>query len=316
LEADGLLRRNAVRYLPYALILMALLVISGLILSTSSGIGSMSAGAVLLTLAFIQIVFLAHDASHNQVFRSRTRNRLLLHLLSFILGTSALWWLDKHTRHHAVPNQDGIDSDIDLPLLAFSREQARNKQGLARIAVRHQAWLLLPMMPLEGFWPQLESAMFLLRRRPSGFRTHLLALLGHHAVLLAVLVLLVGLWPALAVGLAAHSLFGVYMVLAFVPNHTAMPISEGRLNCLSFMQRQMLTTRNVATNSLGDILFGGLNFQIEHHLFPYLPRHNLRKASRIVRKYVEDAGLTYQSCGPAKAYGEVFRHMRAMSRAA
>ncbi|HLF79175.1 MAG TPA: acyl-CoA desaturase [Dehalococcoidia bacterium] len=316
LAQAGLLHKRPVLYLPYVFLTLALSVSLVVELTAFSGLIALTLGALLLSQAFMQVTYIAHDAGHGQVFESRKRNRLLFHFTCFINGTSGLWWTDKHTRHHAAPNHEGIDSDIDIPILAFSQAQAESKRGFARFLVRRQGWLCLPMMTLQSIYPQVQSVTFLLRTRPNAYRRHLLALAVHHFLLASGLVLLVGPWAALYVAFVAYCLFGVHMSLAFITNHTAMPLTEdGRIQ-LSFMATQLRTTRNVTTNQIGDLLYGGLHYQIEHHLFPALPRPNLRKASPIIRNYVEAAGLRYDACSVRHVYGDILRHMRAVASAA
>jgi len=181
--------------------------------------------------------------------------------------------------------------------------------------MKHQGWIWLAMMPLAAFWPQFESARFVLDQKPAGYRLHLTGLLIHQVIVATALIALVGLWPALFVGLMSHSLFGIYMVLVFVTNHTAMPLSDGPVP-RRFFETQLRTTRNVATHPVADIAFGGLNFQVEHHLFPSMPRPKLRAAGLLVRPFLEDAGLEYKVASLTCAYGDVLRHMRAVGHLA
>jgi fatty acid desaturase len=66
---------------------------------------------------------------------------------------------------------------------------------------------------------------------------------------------------------------------------------------------------------LVDYLFGGLNYQIEHHLFPGMPRPNLRRARSMTIRYCEQAGIPYHEVSPLQSYAEVLRHLRRTSRA-
>jgi fatty acid desaturase len=102
--------------------------------------------------------------------------------------------------------------------------------------------------------------------------------------------------------LAVHQcLFGVYLGSLFAPNHKGMPILKGA-DRPDFLRRQVLTSRNVRGGRLTDIALGGLNHQIEHHLFPSMPSPNLRKARAIVRRYCQELGLDYAETGLIASY--------------
>jgi fatty acid desaturase len=107
--------------------------------------------AVFLAIMFTQVGFLGHDAGHRQIFRSRKANYVLGVLLGNLgIGLSYGWWVSKHNRHHAHPNQQDADPDIVIGVLAFSETQARNARGLARLTYRFQAYLFFPMLLLEA----------------------------------------------------------------------------------------------------------------------------------------------------------------------
>ena len=86
--------------------------------------------AVFLAVMFTQVGFLGHDAGHKQIFGSRRANYLvgLLHG-NLGIGLSYGWWVDKHNRHHAHPNTEGADPDIDMRALAFTPDQAQARPG-------------------------------------------------------------------------------------------------------------------------------------------------------------------------------------------
>jgi fatty acid desaturase len=169
------------------------------------------------------------------------------------------------------------------------------------------------MMALQGIYPQAQSFTFLLRTRPGGYHLQLLVLAAHHLLLIGSMVALIGPLASACVAFLAYCFFGIHMSLAFITNHTAMPLtSEGPIE-LSFIETQLRTTRNVETNRLGDLLYGGLQYQIEHHIFPALPRPNLRQASAIIRRHLADAGLAYDVSDLRRTYGDILRHMRSVA---
>jgi fatty acid desaturase len=109
--------------------------------------------------------------------------------------------------------------------------------------------------------------------------------------------------------LAVHQgLFGVYLGCTFAPNHKGMPMLTGD-DRLDFLRRQVLTSRNVRGGRLIDVLLGGLNYQIEHHLFPNMPTPNLRRAQPIVRAYCARMDISYAESGLVSSYAQALRHL-------
>src|SRR3712207_2916819 len=241
--------------------------------------------AAYLAFVFVQISLLAHDFGHRQFsFRASWKNDWATLILgNLLLGVSRQWWIDKHNEHHGHPNQLDVDPDVDIPLLAFEEEQALAKRGVARFVVKYQAALIVPLSLLQALSLHRRSIQFLLERRAKSTLAEALAL-GTHFVVYFALVFSV-LEPLQAVlFIAVHrGLFGMYMVSIFAPNHKAMPVLD-RDSQLDFLRRQVLTSRNVIAHPITDFWYGGLNYQIEHHLFPRLPRNKLREAQQIVRE--------------------------------
>ncbi|SES00838.1 Fatty acid desaturase [Lentzea xinjiangensis] len=238
--------------------------------------------AVFLALVFTQFAFIGHDAGHRQIFRGRRRNDLVGHLHGAVTGISYQWWVGKHNRHHANPNHEDEDPDIEIHAIAFSREQAGDKRGLYRWITKYQAFLFFPLLLAEAVVLRLSGLQALLRgelKRP--WREAALQLLPAAAYLTAVFWVLSPLKAV--VFIAVHQgLMGVYLGCSFAPNHKGMPIiAQGQR--LDHLRKQVLTSRNVTGGRWVDALLGGLNHQIEHHLFPHMPRPNLRRAQPIVK---------------------------------
>ena len=102
---------------------------------------------------------------------------------------------------------------------------------------------------------------------------------------------------------------------AFAPNHVGMPIVPGDLK-LDFLRRQVLMSRNVSGGWLVQFIFGGLNHQVEHHLFPSMPRPNLRKVQPIVRSFCTSNHVTYTEQRPLAAYRAIIRYLNELGLAA
>ena len=267
--------------------------------------------APVLGIAYTQVAFLGHDAGHQQVCRSRRSNDLLgLVAGDRLLGLSYGWWLDKHNRHHAHPNQEDHDPDIGDGVLAFTAAHVAGRTGvLARMVTRHQAWLFFPLLTMEGIQLHLASARSLVDGRGHRYRRTELALFVLHVV--AYLGVLVTVLPPAqaAIFIAVHqAAFGLYMGCSFAPNHKGMPIIAADED-VDYLRRQVLTSRNVRGGWLTDLLLGGLNYQIEHHLFPNMPRPNLRRAQRLVRQYCHDHRIHYAETTLPGSYLAALRHL-------
>jgi fatty acid desaturase len=108
-----------------------------------------------------------------------------------------------------------------------------------------------------------------------------------------------------------QGLRGLYLGLAFAPNHKGMPVLTKAEGADPFL-RQVLTSRNIRGGPATDWVLGGLNYQIEHHLFPSMPRANLPHAQHIVRTYCAAHGVRYLEVSGVASYAEVFRHLHAV----
>jgi fatty acid desaturase len=124
-----------------------------------------------------------------------------------------------------------------------------------------------------------------------------------------------GLNGALAFTLVHHVLTGLYMATIFAPNHKGMPLAPSSGAAGGFLRQQVLTARNIHGNWFIDLVYGGLNYQIEHHLFPSMPRNNLRRARPIVRTYCERQGVAYCETGFLESWREIIGHFGGVSRA-
>ena len=270
--------------------------------------------ATFLAVIFGQLGFLGHDAGHRQVFGSRRRNYVLGVLCGNLgVGLSYGWWVSKHNRHHAHPNTEGADPDITLSVLAFSGARARASRGLQRLVFRYQAYLLVPMMFGEAIGLHTASIRAVTRRAGRG-QAWEAALLGVHLAGYLTAVFLV-LPPAKAIAFIGvqQGLFGFYLGCSFAPNHKGMPVLAAAEKT-DFLRRQVLTSRNVRGGWLTDLAVGGLNYQIEHHLFPSMPRPNLRRSQALVAAFCAERDLPYCQASLFGSYAQALRYLNATGR--
>lgn len=270
--------------------------------------------AALLGVVSTQIAFLGHDGGHQQIAASRTGNTVVgLIAGNLLTGLSVGWWADKHNRHHGNPNREDHDPDIGAGVLAFTATHAANRRSaLSRAITRHQAFLFFPLLTLEGLNLHVASATWLRQRREIALRRTEATLLAVHAVAYVAAVFSL-LPPGHAVAfIAVHqAVFGVYMGCSFAPNHKGMPLIAMHEK-LDFLRKQVLTSRNVRGGWATDQMLGGLNYQIEHHLFPSMPRTHLRRAQPIVRAYCAAQQVPYFETGLLSSYAIALRHLHAL----
>ncbi|MGC5020975.1 fatty acid desaturase family protein [Micromonospora sp. DT47] len=266
--------------------------------------------AAALAVVFAQAGFIGHDAGHRQIFRSRRANDVVgLAHGNLLIGLSYGWWVDKHNRHHAHPNTEGRDPDIVVRPLSFTPGQARERRGFGALVVRYQAYLFFPLLLLEGLHLHANSVRAVVGRSRIKRRPAEAALLALHATgYLGAVVLVLSPMQAVAFILVNQGLLGLYLGCAFAPNHKGMPIlaTDERLD---YLRRQVLTSRNVHGGWFIDTLLGGLNYQIEHHLFPSMARPNLRRARPLVRRFCAEHGITYHETTLMRSWAQALNHL-------
>ncbi|WP_020417414.1 acyl-CoA desaturase [Amycolatopsis sp. ATCC 39116] len=266
--------------------------------------------AVLLAVLFGQIALLSHDLAHRQVFRTRRPSEVAGRIAGNLgIGLSYGWWMDKHTRHHANPNHEELDPDVAPDILVWSQGQARASRGLPRFIGRHQAVLFFPLLTLEGLnlhWSSIRAVL-----KPGLKQRWLEAalLFTHFAVYLGAVFLVLSPVKALVFIAVHQGLWGVYLGSIFAPNHKGMPTLTGGERP-DFLRRQVLTSRNVRGGRFVDVAMGGLNYQIEHHLFPSMPTPHLRLARPIVRRYCAEIGVPYSETGLVDSWARALQHLR------
>ncbi|RZS68596.1 fatty acid desaturase [Agromyces ramosus] len=310
IKSTGLMRRRYGYYwTKLALIPVAFIVSIGVFIWIGDSWWQMFT-AVWFAFLFTQTAFLGHDAAHRQIFRSGKWNDWVSLILGGFVGMSYGWWQHKHTRHHANPNQLGIDPDIDLPVVAFTPEQAgRHRSPFMRWVMAHQGAFFFPILLLEGLSLHASSVHRVFMKEHLAHRPAEIAFLAVRIIGFLALVFLVLSPDKAAVFLAIQlGLFGFYMGASFAPNHKGMPLVPKEMR-LDFLRRQVLMSRNISGTPFLDFMMGGLNYQIEHHLFPSMPRPHLRRAAPIIAAYCREHGVTYTETTLWQSYGIVLRYI-------
>ena len=268
--------------------------------------------AAFLAFVFTQIGLVGHDIGHRQTLRAGPLSAGLGLLFgNLLLGISRHWWIDKHNRHHSHTNEVDGDPDIAIPLIAFTEEAALGRRGLSGLIVRHQAILLFPLMHFQALSLRQSSIQFLLTQRAKYHAAEIVLLVLHAVLYVGLIAVLVGGWQAVIFIVVHQALFGLYMSSIFAPNHKGMPIWAADAPP-DFLRQQVITSRNVRAHPLTDFWYGGLNYQIEHHLFPTMPRNRLREAQQIVRAFCQARGIPYHETSFLQSYREILAHLHAV----
>jgi fatty acid desaturase len=266
--------------------------------------------AAALAVVFSQLGFLGHEAAHRQIFRSARWNDWTGRVLATLLvGLSYGWWMNKHSRHHANPNREGKDPDIHNKAVAFTVRAADARTGVGAKLARVQGYFFLPLLLLEGLSLHVSSVRYLLTAPGAKQRTVeivflVLRLVGYLAVVFWLLP------PGMAAAFLGVQLgvFGVLLGGAFAPNHIGMPVVAESVK-FDFLRRQVLMSRNISGGPVVRFLMGGLENQVEHHLFPMMARPNLKKAQAIVREHCHQHGITYTEMSLVRSYKVILGYL-------
>ncbi len=310
IKKDGLMDRQPAYYAGKTALTLGLLAVGVALLFVSDGFWFQMLNAVYLAFVFGQISLLAHDFGHRQpgALSARTNDFATLLLGNGLLGMSREWWVEKHNRHHGHPNQMDTDPDIDIPLLAFEEEQAFEKRGLSRLVTKYQAILIFPLAFLQALSMFRSSVAFIFSREANRPVAEALTIVTHFAVYFGLLFSVLEPLTAVLFVVVHRGLWGVYLVSVFAPNHKAMPILESDSE-VGFLHRQVLTSRNVFAHPITDFFYGGLNYQIEHHLFPRMPRNKLKEAQPIIKDFCQRLEIPFHETTVLQSYREILVHL-------
>lgn len=252
---------------------------------------------------------LGHDVAHRQVFRKGREVSLAGWILgNLLMGVSYSWWTRKHNLHHANPNHPTDDPDASYPMLAMFKEQLAHRRRILLPVIAMQAYLY-PFFTMFLFITMRVGSVEQLFRRDAPMRIRQGLGLALHLSLYILLLTQLGGWPqAITFLVISQIMFGLYNGSVFAPNHKGMMMMSDD-EPLDFLRTQVLTSRNVRGGWLVDFWNGGLNYQIEHHLFPTMPRNRLSDAQPLVQKFCADRGISYHQTSLAESYREIFNHL-------
>ena len=312
IKDQGLLDKTPTYYLLKILSTLLMLAVSITVLVLIDNLWIQLANAAFLAFVFGQIGFLGHDAGHRSIAGSLRGNEVVGLSVSFLIGLSRTWWITAHNQHHDTPNDLDQDPHVDIPVLAYTEEAALKKSKIMQFFVGYQAFYLIPLLTLEGLGLRMASFIFLwTQRRSKYFAIELPLMILHILIYFTLLIYFLPPLQVLSFFLVHQLLFGLYYGTVFAPNHKGMLIIDPN-NPLDFLRTQVLTTRNVKPGLIADFWYGGLNYQIEHHLFPLMPRKNFGKARNIVKSFCLERDIAYYETGTYQSYREILAYMHSI----
>ncbi|PPQ87028.1 hypothetical protein CVT25_000005 [Psilocybe cyanescens] len=286
--------------------------------------------SVFLGLFWHQLVFSAHDLGHMGVTHNWTYDRIIATVIAdYIGGLSIGWWVQNHNVHHLVTNHPSHDPDIEhIPFFAISPafldslwssyyKRTMKFDRFAKVVLSVQHKLFYIVMAFARFnlyansYTYLYQKAFDTKRARGGWWAWRMEVIGimffwtwFGRVLYGC-----GSWQtALAYLIVSHAVTSPLHV-QIVLSHFSMPTGDlGPVE--SFPHRQMRTTTDVICAEPIEFIHGGLHLQVTHHLFPRLPRHNLRRASLLVKQFAKEEGLTYSEFGFVDGNQEVLNTLK------
>jgi fatty acid desaturase len=310
-KTAGLLRRRPGHYLTLSAVVVALLATALTLAALAAAFWVELVLAAVSGVLLAQLGFIAHEASHRQVFDSGPANDRFGRVVGCLLvGISYGWWKGGHARHHANPNTIGKDPSIEAGALVHTEEDASGARGALSLYYRHQAALVFLLLPLAGLNLHVQSLRSVFSRHHPDHRvSELLMLVTRNGLLVAFLFTTLPAGWAFAFLGVQIGVFGVCTASSFIPNHVGMPmIAKGAR--VDYLHRQVLTSRNIAGGPALTMWMGGLDLQIEHHLFPSMPRPALRSARTITKEFCEARGITYTEVSFLRGWVDVVRFLR------
>ncbi len=313
IKQSGLLEKQPLYYTCKMVLLLGLLALSVAFLILVHIFWLQLLNATFLAFVTTQLGLLGHEAGHRQIFYKTWKNDLVgLIVGNLFIGMSNAWWMDKHNKHHSHPNQNDLDPDIDIPLLSFTGEDIAQKGKFTQFVNKYQAFFFFPLLSLVALDLQKSSIRFLFLNREKYHAVEVTLILIHIVAYVSLLFFCLGFWPALLFILVHQSLSGIYLGSIFAPNHKGMPILDKETD-MGFLYRQVVTARNVTGHPITDFWYGGLNYQIEHHLFPAMPRNRLPEAHRIIKAFCEEHFIPYHETSMLRSYSEILQHLHRVS---
>lgn len=261
--------------------------------------------AIFLTIIFTRSVFVSHDILHRQYFKSKSLSKKLSYPFSaLILSNSSSWWDYKHNvNHHTYCNI--VEKDEDIRALDGAFTPNRGDKPFIKKYKYIIFWGAMFFM-FPAFIAQ--SYKFVIKQKLWG---ELTLMLLHWPLIWGTLIYQIGAFDTLMVALVLNFIVSPWLAFGFITNHLGCEtFNEETSKELSWMELQMRGSRSLKGGMLVHWFYGGLNTQIEHHLFPKAPRFNLLKVQKITKEFAKKHNITYFETSPLEAYKQINYELR------
>lgn len=266
---------------------------------------------MLYAIALSQAGWSQHDFGHLSVFPSSWLNRVFHSIsMNIIKGASTSWWQHLHNQHHAKPNVINKDPDVRLePMFVLGDEIPKRvaEKRISRIPYNWQQYYFFAIGPPLLFPVYFQYMVF---KHPitRGNWLDVFLMTLFYVKYLVLYVPQLGLMSALIFFFLTRCLESHWFVWVSQSNHIPMDIEDDKER--PWLALQLYATCNIEKGYFNDWFTGHLNFQIEHHLFPTMPRHNLYKIQPHVRALCAKHGIPYKLKSLPQAFGDVVRSLK------
>lgn len=254
-----------------------------------------------MTIIWTRAVFVSHDILHLQYFKSKALSFKLSYPFSaLILSNSSSWWDFKHNvNHHTWCNIPQKDEDILAMDGAFTPNHKGNKAWLR--ASKYLVFWGAMFFMYPAFI--IQSYSFAIKRKKWG---ELFLMLLHWPIVWGTIFYFLPFSDAVIVYLTLNFTLSPWLAFGFITNHLGCEVFEKEVGeKLSWMELQMRTSRSLKGGAFVHWFYGGLNTQVEHHLFPKAPRFNLLKVQEMTRNFAHKHNLAYFETSPVEAYIQI-----------
>ncbi len=256
---------------------------------------------LFMTLVFTRAVFISHDILHTQYFKSKSLSFKLSYPFSaIILSNSSSWWDFKHNvNHHTWCNVPEKDEDILAMDGAFTPKNRGNNTFYRSIKY------LLFWGALFFMYPAfiIQSYNFAIKKKKYG---ELGLMLLHWPIVWGTLFVLLPVASFWTVFITLYIVLSGWLAFGFITNHLGCEVfDKDESESLTWMELQMRTSRSLKGGSFVHWFYGGLNTQIEHHLFPKAPRFNLLKIQAMTKNFAKLNAIEYFETTPVEAYIQI-----------
>ena len=310
LSAKGFLDPQPTYYFIRSFLVVSLLLLSLVFIVIIDNVYLQILNAILLSFALTQISFITHEVIHRHAWKNDFIDLLFGNLF---MGMSCSWWFDKHNKsHHFHTNEQGLDPDIEAPLIAFTEDQFNSLDGIKKQVVRYQSYYFWPGLLLVAVYMRLESIQFLLQNRVKYRWAEIIFIILHFSIYFGLLFTQLPASQAVVFVIINQSLFGLYMGLVMAVNHIGMPVMEDSIKN-DYIRKYVVTSRNLNPHPFNDFFYGGVTTQIEHHLFPEIPVNKMAEARKLVKSFCLSKGIPYHEVGITQAYEEVLKNLHSIT---